>query len=276
MKENRNKEEDLRDEKNINQLYCFFKLLFAIIIYIISSHLIGKRIKKKEVYFLDELMNFNSYSQYYEDLILFCIFYDIENGFYIDIGANDPNLLSVTKGFYLRGWNGINIEPLPEKYNLLLNERKRDINLQIGVGKEKGNFSLFLRGPGSTLSKIYEKEKLKILNITVDTMSNVCKKYIPKRKIIQFCKIDVEGGERDVLLGYDFKIYRPKVFCIESTKPATNIPNHEEWESILLKNDYSFAYQHRINRFYVDNRIEGLREKFKKVDKIIGLYKLIK
>ena len=35
-------------------------------------------------------------------------------------------------------------------------------------------------------------------------MSSVCEKYVPKGKIIQFCKIDVEGGERDVLLGYDF------------------------------------------------------------------------
>ena len=51
----------------------------------------------------------------------------------------------------------------------------------------------------------------------MNTMSNICKKYVPIGKKIDFCKIDVEGGERGVLLGYDFKRYKPKVFCVEST-----------------------------------------------------------
>ncbi len=196
-------------------------------------------------------MNFNSYYQFYEDLILFCVFYDIENGFYIDVGANDPDKISVTKAFYLRGWNGINLEPLPDKYKSLLNKRKRDINLQIGAGKEKGNLTFLVRGEFSTFSKQYIKryniKKAQILNMKIDTMSNICKKHIPKVKKIHFCKIDVEGGEKDVLLGYDFNIYRPKVFCIESTKPGTSIPCHNEWEDILLKNDYSFIYQYKIH-----------------------------
>ena len=32
--------------------------------------------------------------------------------------------ISVTKAFYLRDWNGINFEPLPDKYKLLLKEKK--------------------------------------------------------------------------------------------------------------------------------------------------------
>ena len=102
---------------------------------------------------VDEIPNFKSYSQFFEDLILFCAFYDIENGFYIDIGANDPNDLSVTKAFYLRGWNGINIEPLPDKYDRLIKERPRDINLKIGVGKSKGNSTLYISGTGSTMKR---------------------------------------------------------------------------------------------------------------------------
>ncbi len=107
-------------------------------------------------------------------------------------------------------------------------------------------------------------------------MSNICKKHIPKDKKIHFCKIDVEGGEKDVLLGYDFNIYRPKVFCIESTKPGTSIPCHNEWEDILLKNDYSFIYQYKINRYYIDNRIEGLRERFYQINKYIQFFRLFK
>ena len=85
-------------------------------------------------------------------------------------------------------------------------------------------------------------------------MSNICKKYVPKGTIIEFCKIDVEGAERDVILGYDFINYRPKIFCIESTIPLTRIPTYQLFEDILIKNNYSFIYQYSVNRFYVDNK----------------------
>lgn len=176
----------------------------------------------------------------------------------------------------MRDWNGINIEPLPNKYELLLKKRKRDINLGIGAGKEEGVFTLIKNGELSTISKTYKKKLPNVISIKVNTMANICKKYIPKDKKIQFCKIDVEGGERDVLLGYDFEKYRPKVFCIESTKPGRDdIPCYDKWEGILLKNNYSFVYQYKINRFYIDNKIEGLRERFKTINKTIKLYNLL-
>ena len=132
---------------------------------------------------------------------------------------------------------------------------------------------LYILGCGSTLKK---KNNTKSKSINIDTMSSICRKYVPKNEIIQFCKIDVEGGERDVLLGYDFENYRPKVFCIESTLPGTPIPCHNLWEDILLRNDYSFAYQYRINRYYIDNRIKGLRERFFQAEKSVNSYKKLK
>ena len=174
---------------------------------------------------------------------------------------------------YIRGWYGINIEPLPDKYQALTKFRKRDINLQIGVGKMKENRTFYINGYGSTLKK-KKNSKLKI--IEVDTMFNICRKYVPKNEIIQFCKIDVEGGEKDVLLGYDFESYRPKVFCIESTLPGTDIACHNLWEDILLKNNYSLAYQYRINRYYIDNRIKGLRERFFQAEKSVEAYNKLK
>ena len=221
---------------------------------------------------IKQILNFKTYSQYYEDLILFYVFHDIERGFYIDIGANDPNTLSVTKSFYLNGWNGLNIEPLPDKYNSLLINRPKDINLQIGAGKNKGNATLYLFGPGSTMIQKYSSNKSKLINIKIDTMSNICKKYIKKDVEIKFCKIDVEGEEKNVLLGYDFDKYRPNIFLIESTLPGTGIPSFSSWEYILLNNDYSFIYQYTINRFYIDNRIPKLRKRFLNVDKYIKLY----
>ena len=95
----------------------------------------------------------------------------------------------------------------------------------------------------------------------MNTMSNICKKYVPIGKKIDFCKIDVEGGEKNVLLGYDFINYRPKVFCIESTIPRSQKSNYELWEYILINNDYSYIYSLGVNRFYVDNLIPGLMKR---------------
>ena len=64
------------------------------------------------------------YSQYYEDYILAYVFKDHEHGFYVDVGANDPIVHSVTKHFYQLGWRGINVEPHPEKYGRLCRDRR--------------------------------------------------------------------------------------------------------------------------------------------------------
>ena len=104
-------------------------------------------------------------------------------------------------------------------------------------------------------------------------MKDICIKYIPKNLDIQFVKIDVEGGERDVLLGYDFENYRPKVFCIEATKPSTLIPTHQLWEEILLKNNYSFAYQYDVNRYYIENTAINFKKRFNNLDILIKQFK---
>jgi FkbM family methyltransferase len=256
-----------------------FLIIFSFFIGLFSSSVIyNKKLKKENEKNLNFLLsNFISYSQHFEDFILFYLLYDIRNGFYIDVGANDPNLFSVTKAFYERGWYGINIEPLPEKYKLLKLYRHRDINLQTAAGEKEGNTSLRLdRFNGLCSSFIYNEKKnnSKILNIKVNNMSNICKKYVPSNIEIQFCKIDVESAEKFVLLGYDFINYRPKIFCIESLIDLkTKIPEYKQWEYILFKNDYAFAYQYKRNRFYYDKRIEGLKDKFNRIDFYIKIYK---
>ena len=107
-------------------------------------------------------------------------------------------------------------------------------------------------------------------------MKNICRKYVKNNIELQFVKIDVEGGERDVLLGYDFEKFRPKVFCIEAKIPWKPISSHKLWEEILFNNDYSFQYQYKVNRFYIDNREKGLRERFALVDITIKKYLKVK
>ena len=54
-----------------------------------------------------------SYSQNAEDIRLWRVFGGIDNGFYVDVGAADPSVGSVSRIFYDHGWSGINVEPSP-------------------------------------------------------------------------------------------------------------------------------------------------------------------
>ncbi len=78
-------------------------------------------------------MTFISYAQNFEDVMLFRALEGIKKGFYIDVGAQDPVLDSVTKAFYERGWRGINVEPVEQWFKKLVADRPEDFNLQLAV-----------------------------------------------------------------------------------------------------------------------------------------------
>lgn len=195
-----------------------------------------------------------SYAQDKEDLILADILKDVKEGFYVDVGANSPTVYSVTKLFYEQGWNGINIEPLPDMFNELCAERERDININVAVSNKDGEMRLHLDGMGSTLSETVVKdnriENSPTIIVEVKTLATILSDVKPKD--IHFCKVDVEGFEKQVLEGMDWN-YRPWVFCMESTKPNTEILCHEEWEYILIDHGYTLRYIHGINRYYIDS-----------------------
>ena len=251
-------------------------LLNLIYIYFNFSSIINIRYFSKEnIEIKNKLLSkFVHYSQDFEDFILYYLFYDISKGFYIDIGANDPNFFSVTKAFYKIGWSGINIEPLPNKFRLLKKFRQRDINLQIGAGNKEGNATLLVKGLRSSLFYNKNQNNSNLIHIKIKPMSAICKKFVPKRKRIEFCKIDVEKSEKNVLLGFDFINYRPKVFCIESlTNKKTKVSESEKWEYILVNNNYEFAYKFRRNRFYFDKNLYNFNKKFYHIEKYIKIYK---
>ncbi|MDR2639450.1 MAG: FkbM family methyltransferase [Helicobacteraceae bacterium] len=105
-----------------------------------------------------------------------------------------------------------------------------------------------------------------IAKTKVLTLTEILKRRLPtKNQTIDFCKIDVEGFERSVLLGLDFSQYRPAVFCVESTIPSSSAPCHKKFEDILVNNGYEIVYIYSINRYYLDTRradAEQIAERF--------------
>ena len=54
---------------------------------------------------------FVSHAQNFEDVMLHRALRHVTKGFYVDIGADHPTDLSVTKAFYDRNWRGIGLIP---------------------------------------------------------------------------------------------------------------------------------------------------------------------
>jgi FkbM family methyltransferase len=215
-------------------------------------------------------MSFISYSQNYEDVMLWRALKHVEQGFYIDVGANDPDYDSVTKAFYERGWHGINVEPVPQWFERLQEARPRDINLQLALGAEPGEITLF-EIPDTGLSTAEEKfaerheaergYQKRELRVKMDTLSSICERFHPDP--IHFLKIDVEGAEKDVFQGTDFEKIRPWIIVVEATLPNSQEEAYSDWEPLLLNAEYEYVYFDGLNRYYVAVEHGNLKDAFK-------------
>lgn len=76
---------------------------------------------------------FIRYDQFGETPELFKYFYDVGFGYYVDIGAYDPMVLSNSMFLYTQGWTGINMEASPQRLKKFFYSRPRDINLNFGI-----------------------------------------------------------------------------------------------------------------------------------------------
>lgn len=83
-------------------------------------------------------MSICSFAQNFEDVMLWRALGHIKNGFYIDIGAQDPINDSVSKAFYLKGWRGLHVEPATQYVEKLRADRSDEQVLQAAVSSESG------------------------------------------------------------------------------------------------------------------------------------------
>jgi FkbM family methyltransferase len=201
---------------------------------------------------------FLSYSQNNEDVLLWRALGHVQNGFYIDVGANDPVEHSVTKAFYDAGWRGINIEPLPAFHEAVMQQRPRDINLAEAAGSSDGSLTLYDvaadNGWASPEREVAEGHRaaghvVRELTVPVRTLASICSEHVDGE--VHFLKVDVEGFEAEVLRGMDFARWRPWVLVVEATVPGSRETNHETWEHLVLEQNYIYAWFDGLNRYYV-------------------------
>ncbi|HYZ63891.1 MAG TPA: FkbM family methyltransferase [Acetobacteraceae bacterium] len=200
---------------------------------------------------------FISYAQTMEDVMLWRALRDVAPGFYIDVGAGDPDHLSVTRAFYDRGWRGLDVEPLPENVARLRAARTRDVVVEAALADAPGR-SRFYRvvhagdvGLSTLDADIAGRSggEVEPIEVEVTTLASLCAEHAVGE--VHFLKIDVEGAEAAVLRGADLRRVRPWIVLVEATRPLSPEPSEAEWEGLLLASGYRFVWFDGLNRFYL-------------------------
>jgi hypothetical protein len=228
----------------------------------------------------DAVAPFVSYAQNQEDVLLWRVFKDLPNGFYIDVGAAHPEWESVTKAFYDRGWRGINFEPNPHFYAMLEKERTRDINICALAGGENGERELHIVGNSGLSTASPEGVDVLMAHKHVVTSRIVCKMVrlddIIREQVtkdIHLLKIDAEGMEKEVLKGCSFSEFRPKILVIEATIPETNIHRNDGIREHLATRGYSFVLFDGLNDYFVAIECQNLAKEFNRPVNILDNYR---
>jgi FkbM family methyltransferase len=214
-----------------------------------------------------------SYAQNFEDVVLHRVFHAVQQGRYVDIGAYDPVVVSVTKHFYDRGWSGVNVEPITRFHEKFVTARPRDWNLNVAVGAAAGSVQFHEWGDSglSTCCDTLDESRVNRMGferstytVPMTTLAEITAQlgHVP----VDFLKIDVEGAERDVLLGGEWRGFRPRVILLEAVKPklpGCDLHSYEptwfEWEGLLFANGYEFALFDGLNRYYYRREEPELR-----------------
>lgn len=215
-------------------------------------------------------MTFVSYSQNFEDVMLWRALKHIERGFYIDVGAFSPDVDSVTRAFSERGWRGINIEPNPDYLAQLKARRPHDVNLGIALSDAEGMARLKIVGDTgltTTEADIADMHAeagwpVRSIDVPARTLAAVWNEYVLPGQEVHFLKVDVEGHEAAVLRGSDWSRHRPWIVVVEATLPRTPIPAFADWDGILEDAGYRFIYWDGLNRFYLAQERAELADRF--------------
>lgn len=204
-------------------------------------------------------MNLTSYSQNFEDVVLWRALKRVEHGFYVDVGAQHPVVDSVSRAFYEQGWRGIHIEPVPHWAALLRQDRPDETVLEVAIGERSGTLELNLipdTGLSTAVGSYAERHLAErgfghqTLRVPCLTLDDALRDLVAGREV-HWLKIDVEGLEKAVLAGWNSATVRPWIIVVEATVPGTAEPDYADWEPLLLHADYVFAYFDGLNRFYV-------------------------
>jgi FkbM family methyltransferase len=196
-----------------------------------------------------------------EDIHILYLLDNKPDGFYLDIGANQPIRYSNTFKLYLTGWTGILVDANPHLIKKAAEIRKKDICVHALVSNEHRNMDFYISeldlfsSIHSEYAESGDRPDLKLEKIELQTVSidQIIEKYVPAGKPIDLLSIDVEGHDFEVLQSLSLLKYRPRLIVIEDlyyhkTKPADN-----KYTQYMSGFNYTLTGADKQNLYFIRN-----------------------
>ena len=169
------------------------------------------------------------------------IFKGYKNGFYVDVGAHDG--ISINNTLYFdknNNWTGINIEPIKNVFDKLVNNRPNNINLNCAVCNNDGETD-FLCNTGYTemisgikrhfdirhFNRLQHENKImgsttEVIKVKTKKLETILDENNIKR--INYLSIDVEGAEFEVIKSINFDKVFIDVIGFENNYNNISVP----------------------------------------------------
>ena len=141
------------------------------------------------------------------------------SGFFVEVGANHPTLNSQTSHLEKLGWTGVLVEPQPDLAAWLVTARTAKVFAVACSSPDNAGetMALHVAGPLSALDRgkmapgALPDYVIMVPTRTLDDILEEAEAPTP----IDLLSVDVEGHEIEVLLGFDFEYWQPRLILLE-------------------------------------------------------------
>lgn len=184
---------------------------------------------------------------------LIAAFFQKTDGYYVDVGANDPIKNSQTYELERLGWNGLLIEPLPDCCERLKAMRTGKV-LQYVCSTRKSHRSKLILNVAGSLSTLENKlmSPQQMSSNTIEVEARTLDSLLSENDVkagFDLLSIDVEGHEMSLFDGFSINQWRPKLIVLEDHVLDLNKHN------FMVSNQYKLLFRVGLNAWYITQEL---------------------
>lgn len=176
-------------------------------------------------------------------------FFGPTRGYFVEVGANEPEKESQSFHLEREGWTGVLIEPQPDLAEKLRRMRRAQVFEAACSSPDRAGsrMTLYVLGPYSSFDPDLAVTGLRpeqTIEVPVRTLDDILREAKAPRPL-DLLSVDVEGHELEVLRGFDFRYWHPRLILLEDH--VTSLDKHR----FLTRAGYRLMRRTGLNGWYV-------------------------
>ncbi len=208
-------------------------------------------------------------SQFGEDMLAWQLLGKPLDGFFIEAGAFDGYRYSVTYALEAMGWSGLLVEALPAPAELCRQRRTGSRVVHAGLSRDGASgtstFTVTQDQYGGMLSYLKPTDQhvadtswaqKTTIQVPVTSLNALLAEH---NGPIDVVSIDVEGGEIDVLDGFDIERFKPRLMLLEDNTHGRD----PALANYMSRFPYEMITRLAVNNVYIRHGENEVKERFK-------------